>query len=270
MTTPASILNKTDLPTASKHRFGLRSVGDFKVVSDPHWLNGIEWEERCGVGVGTAYMPCDPANPANDPETPTDFVKTAFDIGGVREAYPFPVYSMVECGILVEPEGGYKTVAREELVLGEDRAVETRFAIQVLADSVSPFAAPATDAKKALAGLLARWDGAVEPLVHLTPNLAVALGDSIVKVGNHLELRTGESVSVGYGYAAGLGISDTSIGGIFLTGPVFARYGTLVELEGYETTLNRKTALAERPWIVSHLCDALRATVTGVGIASTA
>lgn len=258
MADPRNTLTRSDLPTKTAHRFGLASVTDTETGANGHWMFGSDWLDSCGTNVLVAPNNCDPLL---DPEAR---VKTSFALDDGVGTDDFTLYGFHRCSAVGDPLGERILYARDELGLGMWFAIEKRFMDRVLLTGTTPYAAGISGALNALGAALMAWDKPVSPIVHVTPNVAVALGDRLTRVDNHLELVTGERVAVGYGYDTGL--ADATKGTIVLTGPTFATLGSENDLGGetIDPATNTYLALAERPVSIGYLCDAVYVPVNGV------
>ena len=256
---PSTILTTADLPTVRPHRFGLQNSADAQQAARVGVGFGFEWMESCGDNVFVA-----PDNCAVPPLAPEDRVKTPFghDLAGTADE--FALYALFECSAIGSglSMSERQRLANDELTLGEWYQIERRF--KDVVQAAAPFAVGGiAGARNALAVALSKWKSPVEPIVHMTPNVAVALGSTIQNKTSHIELRTGERVAVGYGYSDE--ITDDTEGWIALTGPVVVRYGTSINSEpALSRDDNTVLALAERPYAIGHLCKAIHVTVNDV------
>lgn len=254
MAVPKQVLDAAALPQKSTHRFGLKSVTKAEQKANGHWMFGSQWQESCGTNVKTA-----PDNCAVD-ITEEEMTKESFTLdAGVTDE--FTLYGFNRCSVIGSAISERSGVASEEINLGEWFAVEKRLMDAIAVDGTEINAGGIVGANAALGVLLNAWGLGVEPTVHMTPNVAVALA-TIQNKANHLELQTGEHVAVGYGYVTGL--ADASVGRIALTGPTFATFGTLIENEQADVPTNTYLALAERPFSIGYLCKAIYIDVLGL------
>lgn len=213
--------------------FGLATIAD--LTSDPsgRWrFDGIEWRELCGSGRSGA-LPCDASPTAgyvSNSLTSTDSTP------GDREADAFFVYSLIECSLI----GGedYDAQARDSLALREHDLVVEHLAGDMLAWTGNPALDIATtDARRALGIALstAGWEP-YRRTVLMTPNIATGLGSTIIRVGDHLELRTGEKVLVSGALDTALSeVSDNAAGFIIVTGDIFGSFG---EVESFNAVVS--------------------------------
>lgn len=107
-------------PTFSPLPYGLLSAAQIIDDPDPHWRNGIEWQEDvCDVPVSVTGAPCG---------TSITKAPTVSGIGG-RAAQPFAVMAWVPCAPIGQGPNLELIKARTERVLtnGEGRAVESVF-----------------------------------------------------------------------------------------------------------------------------------------------
>lgn len=253
-----------------KQPFGLGTVADFSSVptQSKHFFRGIEWEEVCG-GARAGAVPCN-----ESPFTGLD-VEELMDTGanaGLRTATSFFAYSMIECSMI----GGQTDLEEAKAAFGLDEESIVlggllRTVRQFIADSdgdvgtvayedVTPLDIVTTSARRALGIALSGWDHESRATVILTPNIAAGLGSTIIRVGDHLELRTGELVLV-RNLDLALG-DDNAPGHIIVLGSIFGFYGQ--EPEAYATPVtsdtpgfnNDQLSVALRPWVVGFECDA--------------
>lgn len=242
-----------EAPKGTPHRFGLRSVADVRPAGDGRWINGVQYDEFCGTGVDRAYVPCD---------TPPDgWTKEPFDLTLGRTADALVLYAMAECSLI--GRGTTIAEAQAELNAGVDYALEAEFALTAYADAGTTVGT-SSDPRQALAALISSWTSGLEFTVHLSPNVALLLGSYIQRAGNGLYLRTGEKVSVGYGYAAGAAQTGVDTGAMFLTGDVFVYEGQSREAEAPIIKDNNMLSLVERPYLVGSICQTKKITLTNL------
>lgn len=242
---------RVEAPTGTPHRYGLLSVAEIRPQGDGKWLNGIQFDQTCGNGVARGYVPCD--------TPPEDFVKEPTDLDLGNEADALVLYAMVQCGMI----GGVTdtSYAEAELDAGEARALEEEFALEVWASATS--IGTTADVKAGVAALLDAWPSGIEPTIHMSPNVAL-LSDFIERDGDVIRLKTGEKVAVGYGYKAGAGLTGVDAGALFITGPVWGYQGNLVTAGAPLIVDNEYTQLAERPWLITTLCESFKITLTNL------
>lgn len=266
MANPRTQLNRTDLPTKTPHRFGLKSVARSEQKANGHWMFGSDWQESCGTNLLVAPDNCDPAL------TEEQRTKDSFSLADGVGTDEFTLYGMHRCSAIGMALSERSGLAMDELNLGEWFQIEKVLADKIRAEGTAPLTGTQNDAKKALAGLLQTWDLPVEPVVHMTPNVAVALEGQFKREAMHLELTFGGLVSVGHGYADAVEpdgdpvLANYGSGLIALTGPVFVEYGSAIENEQMDVATNTYLALAERPYTVGYLCKATYAVVTGLAV----
>lgn len=257
MADPRNTLTRSQLPAKQAHRFGLGSVAEVESVPNGHWMFGADWLESCGSNVLVAPNNCDPLL------EPEDRVKTSFALESGVGTDDFTLYGFHRCSAVGDTVSERMDYATDELDLGQWYAVEKRFMETITTATPSPYPAGIAGSLNALGALLMRWKNPVSPIVHLTPNVALVLADHLEQVDGHLELITGERVVVGYGYSSFLSAVD---GYVALTGPVFATVGSTTGLGG--ETIDRESntylALAERPFSIGYLCDAIHVGVNNV------
>lgn len=263
MAAPTNVLDRGALPAKVPHRFGLKSVATVTQQPNGHWMFGSEWQEACGDGVFVAPNNCDPLVEAEDR------IKTAFALGEGSVDDAFTLYAMHQCSVVGGALISERTaLAMDELNLGEWNAIEQRFMDRVLTEGTTAYAGGISGAKNAFAAIMAGWDLGIEPTIHVTPNVAVALDGQFQRYGNHLEHQTiGGKAAVGFGYDAASGLADASEGYIALTGPVFGAYGNANDLTNEQVDVQSNTyiALVERPYVIGYLCKAIYVKVNDVG-----
>lgn len=276
MADPRTNLTLDELPTKVAHRFGLKSVAETTQKPNGHWMTGSEWEEQCGTNLKVAPDNCDIAL------TQEERTKVSFTLDDGVGTDDFTLYGFHRCsaiGTALSARSGY---AMAELSLGEWGQVERLFAQKVIDEGTTPIGDDTDDARAALGALLQAWPYPIEPTIHVTPNVATALASTVQNKVNHLETRTGEHISNGFGYGDALVpdetpvdpedpplpdvpfLADVSEGLIILTGPTFVHYGTAIENEQIDPPTNTYLALAERPYSIGYLCGAIYVKVTGL------
>lgn len=243
-----------EAPKGTVHRYGLRSVADVRPPGDNRWVNGILFDESCGTGVGRAYVPC-------DTDVPVDFVKEPFDLTLGSSADALVLYSLTECSLI--GRGTTVAEAQAEFNAGVDYALESEFALTAYADAGTTVGT-SSDVHQALAALISSWTSGLEFTLHVSPNVASLLGSKIQRSGNGLYLRTGEKVSVGYGYAAGAAQTGVDTGAMFLTGDVFIYEGQSRQAEAPVIVDNNMTSLVEAPYLVASICQTKKITLTNL------
>jgi hypothetical protein len=262
MAVPRNTLTRSELPAKRAYRFGLASVTETTSAANGHWMFGADWLESCGTNVLVAPNNCDPLL---DPE---DRVKTSFALAAGAGTLDFTLYGFHRCSIIGDPVEERRLYALDELDLGQWAQVERQLLKHVAYEVFSTYPTGISGPLNALTALLAGWDKPVEPIVHMTRNVAMVLSDYLIRVDDHLELKTGERVSVGYGdlLVAYEQPADVRTGAIMLTGPVFATIGSDSDIGG--ETVDRETntylALVERPISFGYLCGATWVQVNDV------
>lgn len=248
MAVPKQFVDATALPQKTTHRFGLKSVARSEQKSNGHWMFGSQWLESCGENVKVAPDNCAPDI------TEEEMTKIAFgqEAGATEQ---FTLYGLHQCSVVGSAISERSGLAMEELNLGEWFQIEKHLMDVIAADGTEVNAGGVGGAFEALGVILQAWGLGVEPTVHMTPNVAVALRSSVQRQGAHLELRTGEPVAVGHGYVTGL--PNLSVGRIALTGPTMVEYGSAIENEQIDVPTNSYLALAERPYTLGYTCKAI-------------
>jgi hypothetical protein len=259
MTVPPQVLDRTALPAKSVHRFGLRSVASLDTQPNGHWMFGNRWQESCGTNVLVAPDNCDPAIDTTEERTKTPFTE---DLESFTEQAT--LYGYHRCSVIGSDIAERSAIARAELDLGQWHKIEALLMDSLASTADEPYAAGISGAKNALAALLMNWDLPVQPVVHMTPNVAVMLDGQFEQEGDSLTLKvSGAPVSIGFGYDTGL--ANAGVGHLALTGPVFITQGDYIENEQIDPATNEYLALAERPYSVGYLCKAVYVQVNAVG-----
>lgn len=113
-----------EAPLAQPLRFGLFSVSDLITPGDPHWQQGVEWEQEPGCNPASVYA-CPTCN-QNDGNTAPAKTYTS---GIVKvNALPFTVYHSFKCSPIGTWADGFDR-ARRGLLLSEERAVENEISL---------------------------------------------------------------------------------------------------------------------------------------------
>ena len=263
------LIDISDLPPLTEARFGLRSVADFKGPRDGEWAMGITWDATCEWAPDSFINDCAVGSSFSAPSLSNSLTP--------GEAAAFTVYSQRHCSLLQvrHPSNYIETTHLNAFHAAEMYGVESALAKQVAADptlstiTTSKVVNPVfTDPKKAIAALLSEWYinwEPYQPIVHITPDVAVMLGfDNLRVAGNHLELVTGEKVVVGPGYLAATGTAPDwqwGQGKVFITGPVFGYYGVSRSVIVDNREANASTVIAHRNWVVGYECAAIYASI---------
>jgi hypothetical protein len=249
-----------NLPAWHAHRFGLRSVSDYRGMNN-HFQGGLTVDAMCALMPASETVSCGPE--ANASIDLSSFL-TPLDSDGVDfEARELVVG--VNCSPLERERT--KKVLNDWWGQAEDFAVERVFAEQVAAhQETTTVAGGGGDVDSVIGVLLDEWytSQSSVPTIHISPGMAQS-SDRIKRYGNKLELETGESVAVGAGYINALGAQTgwTASGGrLFATGPVLGIYGPseVIEAAGGSITTNNYPIYMNRTWLLAWRCAAIIAT----------
>src|ERR1700755_203842 len=82
-----------EAPAVTPLRFGLFSVSNMITAGDPHWQQGVEWEQEPGCGPASVYA-CPTCAQNNGGTAPA---KTYVAGIVVQNALPFTVYHSFKC-----------------------------------------------------------------------------------------------------------------------------------------------------------------------------
>lgn len=189
-------------PRTFPAEYGLFSVVSTPTPSDPHWVNGIEWEHPSCASVSGISGNCDDVE-----EIAKVFLPDPNTIAG---ADSFTLYGTYICGPTGNEIARAEQYARENLERGEQEGVEDaiwsgslntnpRLATATTQD-LTPTAGtpiPATQAVGLLSNHAASVFGVSSPVIHaprISSGVLTANGIAI-RVGSHFELATGELIA---------------------------------------------------------------------------
>jgi hypothetical protein len=258
MSVTPQVLDRSALPAKKVHRYGLQSVASLDTQPNGHWMYGSRWQEACGTDVFVAPDNCDP-----DIDQ-AERVKQHFSEDLESFTEQATLYGYHRCSAIGRDIAESAAIAKAELDLGQWHKIEALLMDSLASTADEPYAAGISGAKNALAALLMNWDLPVQPVVHMTPNVAVMLDGQFEQEGDSLTLKvSGAPVSIGFGYDTGL--ANAGVGHLALTGPVFITQGDYIENEQIDPATNEYLALAERPYSVGYLCKAVYVQVNAVG-----
>jgi len=251
MSTLTGIGHRVEAPAAVPYRFGLFSVVSFRPTTDPHWRQGVTWEQTA----------CDPAQVAvlNCLE-PDELVLT--DSCEWGEADPFTVYAYSNRSAGSGGLDRLNAQAIERVLLGEQHAAE-----QQLWAAMTAGATPTVEAAPALE-LLAVAEAELagsyrsQGVLHMNRYTATILGDHLHTEGALLVTRLGTPVVAGGGYYPSEA-TPTTTHTIIGTGPVF---GYRSDIDTAPVTIDRAvnnvSVLAERDYVLGWDCGAIVVTDT--------
>lgn len=236
-------------PTDAKvSPYGVLSVAALLDAEDEKWSLGVEFETICGdVQIGNA--PC--TLPITKEAVERDWIT----------AESRPLYSLLTCSLIAGADDA--DIARANFEAGEQRALEEYFASQYFSHADAIDTGAHTDPVAAVAKMLALWPHGVQPVLHVSIDVATFLaGKGLLDFkDDKVTLETGEPVSIGYGYKDGAGLDDES-GLLMLTGPVFGFEGSLKSYQGETVRENTHTILVEKNWLLVPTCSIITGTLT--------
>jgi hypothetical protein len=240
---------------------------DVVQAADLHELNGTQFQPLSCATAHPWQANCPP------PTTPNPAAKT-FDRPGVCEFDPVTVYGGYECSAISDTHEEAVARAREQLRMGEQRALEEWFMSNALCqmaqgNDLTPAsgALSVQQAVAALEGWLAETYGG-EGLLHVPAAAAALLGCCNVVTRTRdtqcPETLMGNGVIFGSGYAAnvgGTGCTEAPAGEawLYITPPVRVRQDAVqvyppTEAGSIDTRLNDRRVLAERTSVIEVAC----------------
>lgn len=250
--------------------FGLLSAATVLEPTDPHELNGVEWQPlSCADAHNTDWC-------SDDPEF--DYTKI-FDRGETLYAPPVTVYYGRDCTTIGETAEEAETRARAGLAIGEARALEAWLWENTLTSEAVDLTPAAGAVELAvgigiLEGALAASYGGVGVL-HSPANASapMACNSQMYLSGGRMLTWLGNIVSLGAGYTnTAIGSSgdpdpaETGEAWLMISGPVIIRRdGVNVPgdlNDGVDITLNDRFVLAERTSVVGVECGVFSILVT--------
>lgn len=221
-------------PTAVALPFGLQSVSLISDDNDPHGGFGIEFQStNCGIARRSIGACFDDQNDDPDDPTPDDGVP-------VIESSDFGVYSLHTCRNLGGGNTNGEQRARDNLRVGEWRAIEEGFEALVLeasAEDITPTPGTPVTRIEALGRLerFARANYGSQPIIHMDALTAtqLAAAGAIDRYGTRMETKIGSAVAVGAGYTpAGAVVDGTTAGAgeswLYATGGIVVHRGAIV------------------------------------------
>lgn len=256
-------------PVVERYPYGLFSIAQLPVTSDPHWRCGIQWEPYA----------CDQANTYPIDQCDTDPLAKEFTDGvPLDTANGFVVYGNYRCRLPGRSdEAEIRDRVTQSLLLGEQRAAEhavwtgdagnTPFladpAVTVLNANNPPTATDALTPAAAVAALeeCAGNNYSGTPVIH-GPRGAIALlaaQQQLVRDGSQLRTWAGSQFA-GYGGSPNTGPDGAPAPAgtfwLYVTGPVMIRRSeVLIVPDTLASALNRSTnevtVLAEREYNVA-------------------
>jgi len=290
-------------PTFDPRNFGLLSVVQTRYDEpDPHWRNGVTWQDICGLGSLTFDPFCLTASTIPVSGAPPAAKADNID-WNTYGATPFTVFAEVDCSPVGYSQEEQRSRAVDALTRTEAYQVENAFwtgAAGGVANRVYPHLAaneavndstllPVTQmqcAATAVSGStildmvegLGRLEAALaacyqgKGVIHVPVLLVTQMFQWNLVEANSGQLRTksGNLVAIGGGYP-GTGPTGTLISNalwIYATGPIFA-YRSAPEtfrfVEQFDRTDNTLRTIVERTYVLGYSCCCLPATPISVG-----
>ncbi|MDP4501058.1 hypothetical protein [Nonomuraea turcica] len=235
---------------------------DIVDVSDEHEMLGTEF----------LSLSCSGAHDWNwcpDPDTPPGPTEKTFDRPEVCTFPSITIYAGSQCSTIGQSYEEAVQRAREQLRMGEQRALEEWFMRDVLcpmAEDLTPGAAvPVPQGVAALEGWLAEaWGG--QGVLHIPAAAAALTGccNVVQPDGDCPRTLMGNGVIFGAGYALNVGPPDCSQAPpgeawLYATGPIRVRREAPqivpdTDAESVRYTVNQRFVLAERSFVVEVAC----------------
>jgi hypothetical protein len=188
---PAQVI---DAPPRISNPYGIFSVVSFAEAVSERWENGVTWESLTCSAPGIVVGDC---------EDPEGFPKV-FQDSGIGEADAFTVYGTYQCSPIGMALGDAQDNAREVLLVGEEKAVESRFWDSIAANPDAVTLTTGPDPVEALASLersLADNYGSLGTIhVSRAAGITLASHHVIYRQGSQMFTEVGTPVVVGTGY----------------------------------------------------------------------
>lgn len=239
----------SEVADASPHKFGIFSAFDPKTVNPERWSEGLALDHVCALPFADQPVLCVPGGQSIDW---TAFAATLGD-GTVYE----PRLLVYGLNCVIPQMQHTKDKLAEAFPTVEQAGWEKALSDRVVADgAVAASAALQANVTIALAVLLRDFYGTItktEAVVHASPDVATLLSDSLVRVGTHLETKTGERFVVGTGYPAAT---------LFATGALFGYRGATQAFEVLNHTSNDHYAYVARNILIGSICNPMRVNLT--------
>lgn len=244
-------------PARSARTGGLVAVSKPIDSTDPHGMNGVQYEADACALPDFAPGLCDPAY------IPADLVPDTKDYGNGPnwlESFPFALYVGFECYM---PGADYEDKALAILEAGESFGLERALSVAKFQSAEPTVLSGTYDLKHGIA-LLEQYLGSHYQgagLLHMSRNAAsLALTDASVQADSSFVVSTKQGVPVanGAGYELN-GPSDTAPATgkewIYATGDVHIFRSVAETYAADNPTLNQTDALAERVYNITIDCD---------------
>lgn len=260
-----AVLSRIEVPAPAvqPYRYGLLSAATVLPEGDRHFALGTTWIPNQCERPGIAPDPCaDPSVAKTFPELPD-----------APEVVPFAVYGSFSCLLPGFSTADAHDRAVAHLTQGEQRAVE--YAVWTGAQGTDPHLAdpaltPLTAATSPAAATAALEDWLATNysgtgVLHMSRGAATWLASDnlLLRVGDRLETHLGTRIAAGAGYSEANTAPDGTPAAagsywMYATGAVVIRRGPVVDVgagaQGFDTSTNVMTALAERYYSVAWEC----------------
>ena len=287
-------------PQFDPRNYGLLSVVQPRYDEpDPHWRNGVIWQDLCGLGANTYDPFCLATGTGTTPATKTDNIDW-----NTYAATPFTVFAKVDCSPVGYSQEEQRGRAIDALNRTEAYQVENAFWTGTAggdADKVYPrlaanstafessgqlplpqlqcAATPVTgsvilDVPEAIGRLEAAFAACYQGkgVIHLPMVVGESLFTKYVAEvsGTQLRTRLGNLIAVGGGYP-GTGPDGTSLPNAvwaYMTPPIFAYRSapeTFTFKEQFNRTNNTLETIVERTYVLGYSCCCLPAVPISVG-----
>ena len=232
-----------------EHPYGLFSVFSPKTVSPERWANGVALDKVCALPLADAPVVCAPGGQAIDWST------LAVQLGDGTVYEPRLLTYGINC--IIPQMQHTKDKLAEAFPTIEQAGWEKVLHDRVVADGDdADGGASSANVSIALARLLRDFYGSntkTRAVVHASPDVATLLGEHVIRVGNHLETRTGELFVIGVGYPAAT---------LFATAALFGFRGTNQLFDSLNHETNDHYAFIARNILVGSICNPMKIALT--------
>lgn len=244
-----------EAPAATPLPFGLFSVAEPRLVTDPHWRLGVKWISDACAPTGRTTGPCiDLEVPPLDPNGVCSELKYE----------PFTIYSYNTDDLVGYTLAEHREKTRQRLINGEQFGAEDALWEMIVASGPTVTDLSTSELSVALgfveAALAKVYFG--QGVIHMSRLTAIALGSlNLKQVGGRLTTVTGTPVIVGGGYdiANATPAVDSHIYG---TGPVVMYRGEIDPIEdAIDKDINQASIVAQRDYVVGWDCVAVGAKI---------
>ena len=250
-------------PTFAPAPFGILTVAQVIDDPDPHWRNGVRWEDGVVPPAKATLSPCYPVvDPEGDPGDVIDAepVTKTPSTDGVDEftGEAFTLYAMHECAAIGRTVQEDRDRAARLLTNGEARGLDAVIVTGETEAGTLPTAlanAENVGAMVTTLGVIVRLEealrlryGGVGVIWLPVPIATAAFADNLLVVNNgRVTTHLGTPVAV-----LSVDTEDAGVHWGYATGAVSIYRGPVVPIEGFDHTVNRSAVIAERSYAVAY------------------